>query len=114
MENTIKRLPTLDEVSYKSYREFYYDCLQYSKADYSVFKTAPDFVLKSRNVIPQGEFKVFEYTLVELKDAYLKELEEKLEAIKKRAESMHPSFNYKDAAQKLAMTYLDLQNYLGK
>lgn len=93
MENTIKRLPTLDEVSYKSYREFYYDCLQYSKADFSVFKTAPDFVLKSPNVIPQGEFKVFEYTLAELKDAYLKELEERLEAIKKDVEYYKPNFS---------------------
>ena len=76
--NKIKRLPTLEEARVKSYRELFYQVKNLQSVD-SVFQLAPPQVMLNPEAM---NYPVFEFTLDEIEDAYLSELEGKLEEIR--------------------------------
>lgn len=76
--NKIKRLPTLEEAKVNSYRELFNHVKNLPGKD-SVLQLVPPHVM----VNPEAtNYPVFEFTLDEVKDAYLAELEAVLEEIR--------------------------------
>lgn len=73
--NTIKRLPTLEECHEKSYRALYYKIK--ALPDKTIQLVPPQVMLNPEVV----NYPIFEFTLEEAKDAYLAELETKLEEV---------------------------------
>ena len=105
--NKIKRLPTLEEARVKSYRELFYQVKNLQSVD-SVFQLAPPQVMLNPEAM---NYPVFEFTLDEVKDAYLSELENKIACTKDKAD-FYPHSNANEAIQRVASIFLSLINYL--
>ena len=76
--NKIKRLPTLEEAKVNSYKELFNHVKNLPGKD-SVLQLVPPHVM----VNPEAtNYPVFEFTLDEVKDAYLEEMETRLDYIK--------------------------------
>ena len=110
--NKIKRLPTLEEARVKSYRELFYQVKNLQSVD-SVFQLAPPQVMLNPEAM---NYPVFEFTLDEVKDAYLEEMETRLEYIKSHADAAKPKGDYvSDMAEAQAVLRIisnNLEKYL--
>ena len=88
--NKIKRLPTLEEVNLNSYRELFNSVKNLPGND-SVFQVVPPHIIVNPEAL---NYPVFEFTLDEVKDAYLEEMETRLEYIKSHADAAKPKGDY--------------------
>ena len=109
--NKIKRLPTLEEARVKSYRELFNSVKNLPGKD-SVLQVVPPHVMVNPETM---NYPVFEFTLDEVKDAYLSELEGKLEEVR-TAVAAKPKGDYaSDMAEAQATIYVisnNLEKYL--
>ena len=88
--NKIKRLPTLEEAKVNSYRELFNNVKNLPAKD-SVFQIVPPHV----TVNPEAtNYPVFEFTLDEVKDAYLEEMETRLDYIKSLVNTALPKGDF--------------------
>lgn len=85
--NKIKRLPTLEEAKVNSYRELFNHVKNLPGKD-SVLQIVPPHVVVNPDAT---NYPVFEFTLDEVKDAYLLELEDKIKWVKDKS-YIYPEF----------------------
>ena len=88
--NKIKRLPSLEEAKVNSYRELFNRVKNLPGKD-SVIQVVPPHVM----VNPEAtNYPVFEFTLDEVKDAYLEEMETRLDYIKSLVNNALPKGDF--------------------
>ena len=88
--NKIKRLPTLEEAKLNSYRELFNHVKNLPGND-SVFQVVPPYVMVNPEAL---NYPIFEFTLDEVKCAYLEEIESGLDYVKNHVDAVKPKGDY--------------------